>query len=117
MFVTHSTEGYSDPLPGIRRRTLAFGDRTLMTEFLLAKDSVLPRHDHPYEQTGYLVRGHIVVQMGNEEYDARAGDAWCIPSGVAHGTRSLEDSVVVEVFSPLREDYLPAEAVKKPVLR
>jgi len=37
------------------------------------------------------------------------GDSWCVPSGVAHGAEILEDSVVIEVFSPIREDYLPKE--------
>ena len=42
-----------------------------------------------------------------EEKDLMAGDSWCIPSGVEHGAEILEDSVAIEVFSPVREDYLP----------
>jgi len=109
MFAKHGGEDYAIPVPGIKQKTLAFGDRTLMTEFLLAKDSVLPDHVHPYEQTGYLVKGHIVVRIGQTEHDATPGDAWCVPMNVAHGARVLEDSVAVEVFSPVRADYLPKE--------
>ena len=107
MFKKHNTDDYTDPLPGIRQKTLAFGDRTLMTEFLLAKASALPDHAHPYEQTGYLVKGHIVLRIGEEEHDVTPGDSWCIPMNIAHGARILEDSITIEVFSPVRADYLP----------
>ena len=78
-----------------------------MTEFLLRKGAVLPRHAHPHEQTGYLVRGRIRVLIGSEEYDAQPGDSWCIAGAVEHGADILEDSVAIGVFSPVREDYLP----------
>jgi quercetin dioxygenase-like cupin family protein len=45
--------------------------------------------------------------IGDERFDAKPGDSWCIPGDVVHGAEILEDSVVVEVFSPVREDYLP----------
>jgi quercetin dioxygenase-like cupin family protein len=107
VFKKHSPDEYSAPLPGIRQKTLVFGERTLMTEFLLAKSSSLPDHAHPYEQTGHLVRGHILLRIGDEEHDTTAGDSWCIPMNVRHGARVLEDSAAIEVFSPLRADYLP----------
>jgi quercetin dioxygenase-like cupin family protein len=98
-------------ISGIRRKTLSFGQKTLMTAFRLRKGSVLPRHSHPHEQTGYLVKGHILLIIGLEEYEARAGDSWCIPGGVEHGADILEDSVAIEVFSPVRHDYLPRPAI------
>lgn len=109
MFEKHNRDDYTNPIPGIRQKTLVFGDRTLMTEFLLTKDSVLPNHSHPYEQTGYLVKGHIILKIGDTEYDAVVGDSWCIPSNVNHGAEIIEDSVAIEIFSPVREDYLPRE--------
>jgi len=78
-----------------------------MTEFILAKDSVLPEHSHPYEQTGYLVKGHILLKIGGSQYDTRPGDSWCIPPDVSHGAQIFEDSVAVEIFSPPRKDYIP----------
>lgn len=107
MFEQHNTQGYKTPLPGIRMKTLCYGARTLMTEFFLERDHTLPDHSHPYEQTGYLVTGHIRLRIGAQEHDVGPGDSWCIPTGVEHGAKILEDSVAVEVFSPVREDYLP----------
>jgi len=107
VFEKHDPSGYKKALPGIRMKTLCYGVRTLMTEFLLERESMLPVHSHPYEQTGYLVQGHLRLKIGAQEHDVAAGDSWCIPSGAEHGAQALEDSIAVEVFSPVREDYLP----------
>ncbi|HRZ39328.1 MAG TPA: cupin domain-containing protein [Candidatus Paceibacterota bacterium] len=106
MFEKRSDTGYRRVLDGIERKTLVHGDETLMTEFRLGQGAVLPRHSHPHEQTGYLVTGRIRLSIGAETYEVHAGDSWCIPGGVEHGADILEDSVAVEVFSPVREDYL-----------
>jgi quercetin dioxygenase-like cupin family protein len=103
----HDREGYKTALPGIRMKTLCYGARTLMMEVLLEPDSTLPVHAHPHEQTGYLVQGRLRLRIGADEQEVGPGDSWCIPSGVQHGAQSLEDSIAVEVFSPVREDYLP----------
>lgn len=76
----------------------------------LTRNSILPSQAHPYEQTGYLVKGHIVLRIGEEEHDTTAGDSWCILMNVTHGARVLEDSIAIEVFSPVRADYLPKNA-------
>ena len=102
-----SPRGYRPALPGIERKTLVHGDRTLMTEFRMRKDSALPRHTHPHEQTGYLVSGHLRLTVGRRTADLRPGDSWSIPAGVPHGARILADTVAIEVFAPVREDYLP----------
>jgi quercetin dioxygenase-like cupin family protein len=114
MFEKHDRQGYQTPLPGIRMKTICYGARTLMTEFLLERASTLPVHSHPYEQTGYLVTGHLRLRIGGAEHDVSPGDSWCIPSGAEHGAQILEDSVAVEVFSPVREDYLPQDRKVSP---
>ena len=107
MFCQGSDDGYREQLPGIQIKTLVYGANTLMTEFRLTAGAVLPRHAHPHEQTGYLVSGRLHLYLGEEERDAAPGDSWCIPGGVEHGADVLEDAVALEVFSPVREDYLP----------
>ena len=108
MFTKHSKEGYFSRIPGIDQRTLVYGNKTLLAEFRMTKGAVLPKHSHPYEQTGYLVSGHIILSAGAELCDCRPGDSWCIPMNVEHSAEIMEDSIVVEIFSPVREDYLPA---------
>jgi quercetin dioxygenase-like cupin family protein len=99
--------GFEPALPGIERKTLAYGDLTLMTEFRMRKGSRLPKHAHPQEQTGYLVSGRVRLTIGRSSVEARPGDSWSIPGGMKHQAEILEDSVAIEVFSPVRADYLP----------
>ena len=107
MFQQKSETGYTIMAAGIERRTLVYGQKTLMAEFRLKKGSVLPRHAHPHEQTGYLVQGRLRFTVGEETRDVQAGDSWCIAGGVAHSVEVADDALVIEVFSPVREDFLP----------
>lgn len=107
MFHKSDNTGYREAAPGLRLKTLAYGEKTLLSEFRMEKGSTLPRHAHPHEQTGYLVKGRLVLTIGQETFDAGPGDSWSIPGATEHSAVILEDSVAVEVFSPVREDYLP----------
>jgi len=106
MYAEHGANGFLEVLVGIRRKTLVHGKETLMVEFRLKLGAVLPRHAHPHEQTGYLVSGRLRLAIGDEVRELAAGDAWCIAGGVEHGAEVLEEAVAVEVFAPVREDYL-----------
>ena len=107
MFTEHAQGGYGDVVPGITMRTLCYGNATLMTEFRLLAGHTLPAHAHLHEQTGYLVSGRLVLTIDGAPHDVEPGDSWCIPGGVEHGAQVLRDAVAIEVFSPVREDYLP----------
>jgi quercetin dioxygenase-like cupin family protein len=100
-------EGYRERVPGIRLKTSCYGERTHMIRILLEAGSVLPVHEHPHEQTGVLLSGHLRFSVDGQDVDTLPGDTWCFPGGQPHGLQALEDSVVIEVFSPVREDYLP----------
>jgi quercetin dioxygenase-like cupin family protein len=107
MLEQRSDKGYRPVLDGIERKTLVCGQETLMTKFRLRRGSVVPRHSHPHEQTGYLVKGRIRLFIGTDKYEVHGGDSWCFPGRVEHGADILEDSVAIEVFSPVRDDYVP----------
>jgi len=108
-FAPHSAQGYAQVLPGISQKTLIFGEKTLMAEFRLQAGSQLPEHAHPYEQTGYLVSGHIRLRIGDAVQDVRPGDAWCIPTNAPHGAQIVADSIAIEIFAPRRDDYVPKD--------
>jgi quercetin dioxygenase-like cupin family protein len=107
LFYKADENGYKQAIPGIKMKTLVYGEKTLFSEFRLEANSILPRHAHPYEQTGYLVKGRIRLTIGPETVEALPGDSWCIPGNVDHSAEILEHSLAIEVFSPVREDYLP----------
>lgn len=100
-------DGYIKALEGIVRKTLVYGEKSLLTEFRMEQGSRLPQHKHPQEQVGYLVAGHIILYIGEEQHDIYPGDSWAILGDVEHAADILEDSIAVEIFSPIREDYLP----------
>ncbi|KUG04004.1 putative pectin degradation protein [hydrocarbon metagenome] len=102
-----SPDGYIKAIDGIYRKTLVWGNNALLTEFKLAGGKKLPLHKHDEEQVGYLVNGHIILLIGNIKYDMLPGDSWAIPGGVEHSAEIIEDSLAIEVFSPVRSDYLP----------
>ena len=112
MFYKHNNDRYQRLLDGIGIKTLVFGDKSLLSEFQLAKGSQLPRHSHSYEQTGYLLAGKMRLHIGSEVYEVEPGDSWCVPGQMEHQAEILEDSVAIEIFSPVREDYLPENLAK-----
>lgn len=107
MFNKQENVKYRDLIDGVQLGTLVYGEKTLMGQFRLAGGSDLPVHHHPYEQTGYLISGRIVLTIDGVDHEAGPGDSWCIAADVPHSARAIEDSLALEVFSPVREDYLP----------
>ena len=107
MFRKKGTGTPRELLKGIELTTLVHGEKTLMGKFTLAKGTAIPAHSHPHEQTGFMVSGKLRFVVDGETMDVEAGDSWCLPGGAEHSAEALEDSVVIEVFSPVREDYLP----------
>ena len=88
-------------------RPLAWEEKTIICEFKLEKGHKIPAHHHPYEQTGYLLSGKLNFRIGQTSNIAETGDSWSIPENVEHEVEILENSVVLELFSPIRPDYLP----------
>jgi quercetin dioxygenase-like cupin family protein len=107
MFYKADDSGYKQALPGIKLKTLVHGDKTLFAEFRMEAGSSLPRHAHIHEQTGFLVAGRIRLTIGGQTYEVTPGDSWCIPANVEHNAEIVEPSHAIEVFAPVREDYLP----------
>lgn len=80
--------------------------RIMAVRYSFKAGTVLPTHSHPHEQVGFVVSGAGDFTLGGERRCVRAGDGWQIPPDVPHGVTFTEDSVVVETFSPPREDFL-----------
>jgi quercetin dioxygenase-like cupin family protein len=107
LFYKANQGGYKIVLPGIKLKTLVYGEKTLFTEFRMNAGSVLPQHAHIHEQTGYLIEGKIRLTIGEQVFEVEKGDCWSIPGNMEHGAEILKDSVAIEVFSPVRDEYIP----------
>ena len=90
----------------LERKVHAFNDKLMLTEHHMAKGSVFPRHSHPHEQLAYLVSGHIKVVCGDYTFEGRAGDSFVVRGGIEHQVWAIEESVALDIFTPVREDYL-----------
>ena len=107
MFRKNNTEGYRELLEGVQLQTLVHGEKTLMGRFKLDKGAKIPSHKHPHEQTGLMISGKMLLTVDGKEFEVEAGDSWCIDGNKEHSVIVVEDSVVIEVFSPVRVDYRP----------
>ncbi len=106
MVIKKRDDGLVRMLEGVTRQNLAMGEKTHMVKFFLEKGSVVPVHSHSQEQTGFLIKGKIVLKIDGVEHEIDEGDSWSIGGNISHGASMTEDSVAVEVFSPPRDDYL-----------
>jgi quercetin dioxygenase-like cupin family protein len=103
--IDHDSAAPVEMFPGVIRRTLTDGDRLMLIEVAIEKGGVVPMHTHPHEQTGYLISGRFLFELGDEKREIGPGDCWLVPSNVPHQVTALEPSLVVDIFSPPREDY------------
>ena len=63
-------------------------------------------HSHTHDQIVYVVRGHLKVSCQGRAFELRTGDTFVVRGGIEHGATALEESLVIDVFTPWREDYL-----------
>lgn len=93
------------PLPGVERMEAACGKDCQMIEFRLKKGAAIPLHQHTNEQIGLVLSGRIVLTIRAERNELGSGDGYSIGPGEPHSVDIVEDSVVLDVFSPPRDDY------------
>jgi quercetin dioxygenase-like cupin family protein len=86
-------------------RRVWHGELMTMALVKLDKGAVVPLHRHHHEQTTTLQSGHIVFRMGGEEFSLRPGDMLRVPPHLPHTVEALEDSVAVDIFAPVRDDW------------
>ena len=98
------------PRPGIGVQVVA-GDRLMVCWIKIAPGTLLPVHDHPHEQLGVVLEGAIEVTVGGETRRLGPGAAYAVPPHVPHGGQTgAEGCLVLETFTPPREDYLARAA-------
>jgi quercetin dioxygenase-like cupin family protein len=108
-FVFHKNALVQHPDEGTVRRIMAYSDQLMVCELALAKGAPTGLHSHPHDQITYVVKGALEFSVGGEAALVHAGDTVYMPGNVEHGLlRVLEDSVIIDTFSPKREDFLKA---------
>jgi len=91
---------------GIERQMIV-GEKMMMCRLRFAPNIVTPAHDHPHEQLTIVEKGRVLFTSGDEERIAQRGDVLHFPSNSWHGATMLDEEVVlIDIFSPIREDFL-----------
>jgi quercetin dioxygenase-like cupin family protein len=89
----------------MKRQVLAHTDQLMLVRHYFERDWVGARHSHPHHQLVYVISGAIRVDVAGNVFDAHAGDSFVVDGGVEHQASALEPSEVLDVFTPVREDY------------
>lgn len=92
---------------GIERQ-MVWGERLMICRLRLQPRVVTPVHSHPHEQITLVERGRVVFTIDGQARTAAAGDILHFPPQVAHGATMLDEEVVlIDIFSPIRDEFLP----------
>jgi quercetin dioxygenase-like cupin family protein len=87
-------------------RKIVTGAREMIAQIYLKKGALVPMHSHESEQMTYVLQGALRFLIGGEEITVREGEILHIPSWVEHQAEALDDTFEVDVFSPIRQDWL-----------
>jgi quercetin dioxygenase-like cupin family protein len=94
--------------PGVKRRMVAGGKNMMAMEVSFEVGAEGTKHSHPHEQVSRLLKGRITFFLGDETYELIEGQMIVIPGNVVHGVRAHEESLLLDIFSPPREDLIKA---------
>lgn len=92
-------------IPGMAMQSV-IGGKLMANWVTLDPHVIVPRHQHPHEQLGIMIEGHLELTLGEETRLLGPGDAYTIPPHLPHGAKTLDDGcVVLDIFTPVRDDY------------
>lgn len=105
--VPSNDSAMTTPEDGLRRQVMSYSPSMMLVRHRMRKGWVGAKHSHAHEQMVYIVTGHIVFEHPGGRFDAKTGDSFLVAGGVEHQASALEDSEVLDIFTPYREDYAP----------
>jgi quercetin dioxygenase-like cupin family protein len=87
-------------------RKIVTGERQMLAQVYVKRGCLVPMHSHESEQMSYILQGALKFLVGGEEITVREGEVLHIPSWVEHQAEALEDTLELDMFSPIRQDWL-----------
>ena len=92
--------------PGIVRKVMAYCDSSMCVVNKFEKGAIGVIHSHPHTQITYVACGRFLFTVGDEVKEVAKGDTLCKQHGIKHGCECLEEGVLIDFFTPMREDFL-----------
>ena len=87
-------------------RKIVTGEKEMLSQIYLKRGAVVPMHKHEAEQLTYVLQGSLRFLVGGEDVTVREGEVLLIPSWVDHQAEALDDTLTLDIFSPIRHDWL-----------
>lgn len=98
---------WEDAAEGIKRQLYGYDDTIMLVKAKFEKGAVGALHEHHHSQVTYVDSGVFEMSIGNEKRIIKKGDGYYVPPHTVHGCVCIEPGMLIDVFSPLREDFLP----------
>ena len=95
-----------DKITEMVSQKIVAGEREMVAQIYLKRGALIPMHTHDSEQMTYILQGSLRFLVDGEEIIVREGEVLHIPSRVPHQAEALDDTFELDVFSPIREDWL-----------
>ena len=106
MFVFSKDRPMEDLGGGVSRRILAYGGNMMQVEVHFADGAIGYMHNHPHEQLTYILSGEFEFTIGEETRIVKTGDTLYKEPNIMHGCKCLKAGVLLDTFTPIREDFL-----------
>ena len=106
VFIENDEIAWEESGPGMKRKIMAYDDKLMVVKVEFEKGGIGVLHQHYHSQITHVESGSFEVQINGEKKILAAGDAFYIPPNVLHGAVCLEGGVLIDVFSPMREDFI-----------
>jgi len=104
--ITDNSVEWKDLGNGVKRKLMFYDDAMMLVKFQFEKGAVGALHNHPHRQMSYVAEGLFEFTLNGESRIIKAGDIYNVPSHAIHGIVCLEAGMLVDVFNPIREDFL-----------
>lgn len=92
--------------PGVRRQIMGYDSNLMLVRVYFDKGGVGDLHEHPHQQVSFVEKGIFEVEIDGKKEILKAGDCFIVPSNCRHGAVCLEEGILIDTFSPAREDFL-----------
>jgi len=105
-FITDSEIDWEDLGGGLKRKVLSYDNNLMMVKVAFEKGGVGALHSHFHTQMSYIDSGIFEIIIGDQTQILKKGDGYYIPPDVIHGALCIEEGVLIDIFTPLREDFI-----------
>ena len=106
IFIEDTLVPWEDVYPGVKRKIMAYDDNLMVVKVQFEKGGIGSVHQHSHSQISHIESGQFEIEINGYKKMLSAGDAFYVPPNVLHGAVCLKAGILIDVFSPMREDLI-----------